>query len=151
MPSYRSLAPVALALAVAACADTAAPTRDPYACPLSDGEWGLLGCARVEVLLTRPDGTPAVGVHLSSRVIPPPAIFPILSALPSDSSGRTRIQLNWEVPPLPETSTLQVIAIRLEPARSLVHFLDTTMISARNSLAGQRPRTDTVAWQLERW
>lgn len=103
------------------------------------------------MILLRPDGSPAVGVYLSGRVVPSPAIFPNVNALPTDAAGRTRIQLDWELPPLPGESTMQVVAIRLEPAQDRVHLLDTLAVTARNSLAGQRPRTDTITWQLRRW
>jgi hypothetical protein len=149
--SCHAITRLAFATIACACAESSAPARDPYACPVSLGEWTQLGCARVEMILIRPDGTPAVGVYLSGRVIPSPAIFPSVNALPTDGAGRTRIQLDWEVPPLPSVSTMQVVAIRLEPAQDRVHFLDTLAVTARNSLAGERPRTDTITWQLKRW
>lgn len=121
------------------------------ACPVSDGEWGLVGCARLEFRLIRPDGTPAVGVHLSPRFLPPPATIPNASALPTDSTGRTRLQVNWEVLPLPTESRLRVVAIRLDPAAGQVHALDTLDVIARSAPAGQRPETGSITWQLERW
>ncbi len=140
-----------MTISVAACSEAAAPTRNPYACPQSAGEFALVGCARTEVFLTRPDGTPAAGVYLSARVVPTPLIFPNAYALPTDSDGRTRLMLDWEVLPLPYETSLYVEAIRLEPVKELVHHLDTALVIMRSVPAGERPETDTLRWQLKQW
>jgi hypothetical protein len=144
-------ATLAFLLLASACAEPSAPARDLRACPIALGEWTQFGCARIVVLLSRPDGAPAAGVYLSLRLSPPPPLLPIASALPTDSGGRTRIHLDWEVPTWPLESPLRVVAQRLEPAAGKVHYLDTLDITARNTPARQRPPTDTVRWTLSRW